>query len=464
MAVFDPESLAAALAGYAPVGRVWIAYSGGLDSTALLRAAAAVRERLPGALWAVHIDHGLHPESRHWSEHCRATCESLAIPFLSRRLDLGPTPGESPEAVARVARYGEFSVLLAPGDLLLTAHHQDDQAETLLLALIRGSGVHGLAAMPVAAELGLGRLIRPLLDRTRADLEHYVRTLGMTWVEDPTNGEPSMDRTYLRNLVMPLMRERWPAVSATLARSAGHCAETAVLVDLVAGHELAGLTGERPGTLSVAALKRVEPVLRKAVLRLWLRRRGFRLPDTVHLGRIVNEVLTARPDADPLVAWPGCEVRRYRQDLFALRPLPPAPVDLACRWEGPVLELPAGLGILERFPDDGEADWPDAQPEPLLVRFGVTELTCRPGDSAHNRPLKKLFQEAGIPSWLRAYVPLLFAGDQLLAVLGVCRCEPVGAVQQPGIVSADSVPPVRVAPPPRVRWSGHPWESLGFFR
>ncbi|HYN76777.1 MAG TPA: tRNA lysidine(34) synthetase TilS, partial [Lamprocystis sp. (in: g-proteobacteria)] len=228
------------LADFAPAGRIWVAYSGGLDSTALLHAAGAVREHLPGALWAVHIDHGLSPESRRWGEHCRAVSAGLGVAFHCRRVELKPVPGESLEAVARAARYGELAALLGPGDLLLTAHHQDDQAETLLLALLRGSGVHGLAAMPFAVDLGLGHLVRPLLGVSRADLGRYAHTRGLTWVDDPSNRESAMDRNYLRNRVMPLLRERWPAVSATLSRSAGHCAAAADLVDLAAARELAG--------------------------------------------------------------------------------------------------------------------------------------------------------------------------------------------------------------------------------
>ena len=449
----------------APVGRIWVAYSGGLDSTALLHAAGAVRDRLPGALRAIHIDHGLHPNSARWGEHCRLTCEGLAIPCRVCRLAVKPVPGESLEAVARAARYGDFAALLAPDDLLLTAHHQDDQAETLLLALIRGSGVHGLAAMPFAADLGLGRLVRPLLGITRADLEHYARTLGLTWVEDPSNREPAMDRNYLRNRVMPLMRERWPALSATLARSAGHCAEAAVVVDLVAARELIGLTGERPGTLAIPALARLEPALRKAVLRLWLRRRGVTTPDTAHLRRIVDEVLPARPDADPQVTWPGCEVRRYRGDLFALRPLPVAPVGLEIPWPADTaLELPSGLGRLERLADEHAAGGLVGYPRPLRVRFGVTELNCRPSAAGRNRPLKKLYQEAGVPPWLRPYVPLVFDGEDLITVAGVCRCEPFGAAVQPAAEPGERVLGVPSPRAPIMRWIGHPWESLGFFR
>lgn len=420
------------------MARVWVAFSGGLDSTALLHGAAAVRDRLPGPLQAVHIDHGLHPDSGRWGEHCRDICEKLAIPLTIRRVTVEPARGDSLEAVARAVRYGALAAFLAPSDLLLTAHHQDDQAETLLLALIRGSGVQGLAAMPVVAQLGPGRLVRPLLGYPRAALEQYARTLGLCWLDDPSNQLHAMDRNYLRHLVLPLLRARWPAVSATLARSAAHCAEAADLVDLIADRELGSLTGTRPGTLSIPGLAHLEPPLRKAVLRLWLRRSGFTVPDSAHLGRILAEVMAARPDAHPLVAWRGCEVRRYRQDLYASTPLPSVPVTQGLRWEGRLLQLPHGLGQLERL------ERPSGEPPrftPWSVRFGVPELACRPPGSRHHRPLKKLFQEVGVPPWLRPYVPLLFSAGELVGVVGVCDCG-----MQLGVT-----------------WSGHPWESFGFF-
>ena len=438
MSVFDPASLVACLSRLAPVGRVWVAYSGGLDSTVLLHGASVVRERLPGPLQAVHIDHGLHQDSGDWGEHCRDRCEALAIPLKHRRVVVEPGRGESLEAVARAVRYGAFSALLVPDDLLLTAHHQDDQAETLLLALIRGSGVQGLAAMPLVAQLGPGRLVRPLLGYPRTALEQYARAQGLSWLDDPSNALHTMDRNYLRHLVLPMLRERWPAVSSTLARSASHCAEAAHLVDLAAVRELETLGGERPGTLSIPGLARIEPTLRKAVLRLWFRQCGFLVPDSANLRRIQDEVMAVRPDAQPLVAWQGCEVRRYRQDLYALRPLPCVPVGHELRWEGRLVELPHGLGRLERVPGPHRLE---SRYPPLIVRFGVPELVCQPPDSRHHRSLKKLFQEAGVPSWLRPYVPLLFSGGELVAVVGVCDC----------------------VLPSGVTWSGHPWESFGFF-
>ncbi|HSO82208.1 tRNA lysidine(34) synthetase TilS [Thiocapsa sp.] len=442
-----PERLAEVLRRLGPFGDCWVAFSGGTDSTALLHAAAPRPDHSPGTLRAIHIDHGLHPDSPRWSEHCRGICQTLGVPLVVRCLNLKPIPGESLEATAREARYRTLADVLRPGDLMLTAHNQDDQAETLLLALLRGSGVHGLAAMPREAKLGQGRLVRPLLDLPRASLEQYVRAYGLSWIEDPSNASDRMDRNYLRNSVVPLLRTRWPGLSATLSRSAGHCAEAARLVDGLASELMASCAGAHPGTLGIRALGALERSRRKAVLRLWLRRRGFALPDRRHLARILDEVIPARADADPLVAWSGCEVRRYRDDLFALDPLPQSSGALTLRRAPsglpPVLELPTGLGWLQwEDTSDGSAPAP-------TVRFGVTGLSCRPSPTSRRRTLKNLFQEAGIPRWLRPYVPLVFSGDDLIAVAGVCGCY-----NESWDRAMHEVP----------QWLGHPWEDLALFR
>ncbi|MGE5155518.1 MAG: tRNA lysidine(34) synthetase TilS, partial [Bdellovibrio bacteriovorus] len=320
MPAFDPEHLPALLAPFAGVPRLWIAFSGGLDSACLLHAASTVRQRLPGPLGAVHVDHGLHADSPRWSEHCRQVCDTLGVPLVIRRVAVDRAPGKSLEAAARAARYGALADRLGPGELLLTAHHQDDQAETLLLALLRGSGPEGLAAMPLVSDLGPGRLVRPLLGVPRAALEAYARDQGLSWVEDPSNRVLAFDRNFLRRCVLPILRERWPAASATLSRSAAHCAEALELVEAAAEDTLRGLAGSRFGTLSLPALGRLEPPRARAALRLWLKRLGLPRPDRAHLGRILTEVLPARADANPLVAWCGCEVRRYRGDLIAQKP------------------------------------------------------------------------------------------------------------------------------------------------
>jgi tRNA(Ile)-lysidine synthase len=331
---------------------------------------------------------------------------------------------------------------------MLTAHHRDDQAETLLLALLRGSGVQGLAAMPQVAPLGAGLLVRPLLDWSRTELHGLVQPLALDWIEDPSNLDLSLDRNFLRARVLPLLAERWPAAGRTLARSAGHCAEAADLVERYAGQALAGVRGSRPGTLSVEALLRLDPALCRAVLRRWIHERGFAVPDTRHLGRILAEVLPARADASPLVAWAGCEVRRYRGDLFALTPLPPSPRDQAPAWTGPILELPLGLGRLAlRDGAGGGLDPAVLGAGALVVRFGVRGLRCRPLGRPHHRHLKHLFQEADVPGWVRGHVPLVFADGCLVAVGGVWVCDGWPSFGGRGLL---------------VEWSGHPWEGLGF--
>ncbi len=314
------EAVLAHLTGFPAARRCWVAYSGGRDSSVLLALLARLRPRLRMELRAVHVDHGLQPAAADWADHCARRCAGLGVPCELRRVRVEPAAGKGPEAAARASRYEALARILSPGDLMLTAHHRDDQAETLLLALLRGSGVQGLAAMPQVAPLGAGLLVRPLLGWSRAELHDSVQPPALDWVEDPSNLDLSLDRNFLRARVLPLLAERWPAAGRTLARSAGHCAEAADLVGRYAAQILAGVPGRRPGTLSVEALLGLDPGLCRAVLRRWIHERGFCLPDTRHLGRILAEVLPARADASPLVAWPGCEVRRYRGDLFSLTP------------------------------------------------------------------------------------------------------------------------------------------------
>nr|WP_246194660.1 tRNA lysidine(34) synthetase TilS [Allochromatium palmeri] len=436
----------------APCGAIphyWIAYSGGLDSTVLLDALVAIRERLPGEpaldrFSAVHVDHGLHADSAGWARHCAARCAALAVPLHVERPTSTPRPGESLEAWARAARYAIFRRLLAPGECLLTAQHRDDQAETLLLALLRGSGPHGLAAMPVVAPLGAGRLVRPLLDFSRQSLADYAHREGLDWIEDPSNDHTAFDRNYLRHRVLPLLRARWPSVATTLSRSARHCAEAAGLVDQYAEQALADVRGRQPGALSLAALGCLERPLRKAVVRRWLVERGFRAPEARRLDRLLDELPAARDDANPGVVWEGCEVRRYRGELLAFRPLPPLlPSETCIVWpitaEQGVLELPTGFGQLEwrLRPEEmsrvGTIPAPERNMRPasigamttieLQIRFGQFGHSCRSGANRPRQNLKKCFQAAGVPVWLRRHLPMIFQGERLIAIAGVGACH-----------------------------------------
>jgi tRNA(Ile)-lysidine synthase len=458
-ASFGPDWLAAQLTallpGFPDVD-LCVALSGGVDSTALLAALAAFHRKSP-RLRAVHVDHGLHPASTQWSTQCRALTRSLRVPLKVLATKVERTRGVSLEAAAREARYRLLASTLAAGEILLTAHHCDDQFETVLLQLFRGSGLPGIAAMPALAPFANGWLARPLLSRSRAELETWVRARGLTWVEDETNVDERLDRNYLRRRVMPLIRERWPGSAAAVTRSARHAAEAQTLLDVLA---LADVERASYGeSLSVKSLRGLPADRRRNALRFWIGRSGWLLPDTRRLEEIAGPLMDARPDANPFVEWGGAggtrdaagdgvrgaaRVQRHG-DLLSIRASEPAaqasasdaggrtaqaspPDEILWAWrESGICELPASLGKLELQPHGrGPVDL-DALPEVLAIRWrrGGERLTPRRGGP--RRALKSLLQEAHVPVTERARLPLLFSGAQLVAVADLLLDEGVQA-------------------------------------
>lgn len=425
---FSPESLAAFLGGLPPVARFWLAYSGGCDSHVLLHAAAQLKQsgRLP-ALYVVHVEHGLHVDAAAWARHCATICEALAVPFTLRRVDARPAAGESPEAAARRARYRAIAELLTEGDCLLTAHHQDDQAETLLLQLLRGGGPHGLASMPQTAPFAAGIHARPLLAYSRSALRAYAQQQGLHWIDDPSNSDTGFDRNFLRAAVMPRLRERWPALAQVLARSAIHQAEAAQLLDTLAREDARQCRREDQG-LSITALSALDEARQRNLLRYWLKELGFKLPDTVRLAQLQQTLLHAAPDRHPEVRWKGVTVRRYRDHLYASVPQDPPDSALVMPWDiERTLPLPDGK-MLSAMPVRGAGlKAALCRGETVTVRYRRGGEVCRPGPRAASRPLKKLFQEAGVPPWERETIPLIYVGERLAAVGDYWVCAPCQA-------------------------------------
>jgi len=428
----SPQRLAGLLNGLPAARRYWVAYSGGLDSQVLLHALAGLRPELPAELHAIHIHHGLQPHATRWAEHCRATCAALQIPFSLHRLDLRPAKGESLEAVAREARYAVFQERMGPGELLLTAHHRDDQAETVLLQLLRGSGPSGLAAMPALAPFGPGWIARPLLDLARSELEGYARHHHLVWVEDDSNRDTRFDRNFLRQRVIPLLRERWPALDRTLGRSARHCAEAQGLIDGLAERALRPLLDPRGG-LQLEGLLALPPAEGRAVLRHWIKGRGLPLPDTAHLDRILVEMAGAAPGRHPLVHWPGAEVRRYRGRLHLGPPLARLDPDWETAWDGRTpLRLPAGLGVLYAEIGSGGIPlqrWKAGCPRVRLRRPGDR---CQ-GADGQGSDLTKRFQALGIPPWLRGRLPVIELNGQMAAVADLWLCRVLAGGEGEGV-------------------------------
>lgn len=422
---FSPDHLLNTLLELPVPSGYLVGFSGGMDSHVLLHALAELGDRLPVPVRAIHIDHGLQVQSVEWSRHCEAVCRALEIPMENCPLGLKPVKGESLEAVARQARYSALAERIQPGEMLVTAHHQDDQAETLLLQLLRGAGLSGLAAMPVLSRFDKGLHARPLLDNSRDELLEYARTRRLQWIEDASNQDTEFDRNYLRHRVIPLLKARWPAASRTLSRSARHCAEADRLINGVLGEQLDQLQDSRDGSLPVSALATLPPDRLASLLRLWIGRCGFTLPPAVVLKRIITEVLGARQDGNPLVAWSGAEVRRYRDALYLMPPLPPFDPDLSLEWQGESeLLLPAGLGLLQ-FQTAESVTLNRTTTAACRIRFRQGGEICRPLGRGKGKRVKQLLQEAGVFPWMRDRIPLLEVDGEIAEVVGVCRCEPV---------------------------------------
>jgi tRNA(Ile)-lysidine synthase len=442
---FSPAILAARFKELEEVAgkpqRYVIAFSGGLDSTVLAHALANLRHHddyyADVPVLAVHIDHGLQPESADWSNECRDTAATFEIGFRSLVVNVQMESGKGPEASARDARYSALHAELRSGDWLLSAHHREDQAETLLLNLIRGSGPAGVAGIGSLRRFGPGWLVRPLLNVDRADIQQYALDENLRWVDDPSNTDRRFDRNFLRHEVLPRLKSRWPDIAARLQRSAGHAGEASQLLVELAEIDVEAFGGST-ARLPIDALSALSASRQRNVIRYAIRDLGLSTPTALQLERIMKEVIPARVDAQPLVTWPGASVRRYRNGLYLL------PQNLADQVEsreieGTELELGAGLGVL-RFESGADVGISKALLDAgLTVKPRVGGERFSPYGQTHTRELKKLLQEEGVVPWMRDRLPLVYSGDRLLAVGDLWLAA--DAVTKPGVA---------------VCWSGRP--------
>jgi tRNA(Ile)-lysidine synthase len=386
-----------------------------------LSAVAALRSELPFGIAAVHVNHGLSPMAPRWAEHASRVCRDLDIPLELIHIDARAPAGESPEACARARRYDALRKLIQREEILLTAHHQDDQAETLLLQLLRGAGPKGLAAMPFIRRFGVGWLARPLLDLSRETLRDDAHASGLAWVDDPSNADVRFDRNFLRAEILPRLRERWPQLGRTLARAATLQAEADAVLEDAAARALETIIDAENLGLEIQGLLDLSPAIQGLVLRAWLRGLGLAIPGLGTLKRVHAEVIAAAQDAQPRLQWTGGEIRRYRGRLYACQPVIhefPAPV----LWPRPN-DLDIAGGRLSSEPVLGSgirADlWQSLVDGAVVqIRFREGGERLRPAGSRHSRLLKHLFQDAGIPPWERPFIPLIYAGDHLAAVAG----------------------------------------------
>ncbi|KFN49641.1 tRNA lysidine(34) synthetase TilS [Arenimonas composti] len=409
-----------------------VAFSGGLDSTVLLHLLAGDPAARARGLRALHVDHGLHADSAAWAEHCAGICAALGVDFASRRVGVVAT-GEGLEAAARRARHGALVAMQRPGEVIALAHHRDDQAETVLLRLLRGAG-DGLAGMRVLRPFGSGALWRPLLAVARSDIEAWARARDLAWLDDPANDALRHDRNFLRHEILPRLATRWPQASAALARSAALLATQADLLGGEDAQRLAALRGGDPAWLDLAGLRALVPEWRARVLRAWLAALGLPPAPAARLATIGHDLVAAQAadgnaaadgadggDAGDsgdggLVEWPGAQVRRWRGRLWAGPPPVTLPADFETRWDGRA-PLPLPTGVTLALVGPGTAP-PACFPEPLCVRARRGGERLRLPGRSHSHALKHLLQDAGVPPWERAALPLLFAADGELLAAG----------------------------------------------
>jgi len=407
-------------AGLHPGATYRVAFSGGLDSAVLLDLMQEVRPLSAIDLRAVHIHHGLLPEADAWSRHCAAVADEYGIALDILRVDARPKPGESPEAAARTARYLALEALLNPGEILVTAQHLDDQAETLLLQLLRGAGLAGLAAMPNAAPFGPGILHRPLLRFSRREILAYARDRGLRWIEDPSNRDERYDRNFIRRRIMPRLADRWPAVAANLSRSAGHCAEAVELLDKHADAMTAAATAADDScSLDLDAVQRLQPDEQRLLLRRWIRNRGLRAPPAKLLERVRREIVETAGGHSPTIAWADGEVRRYRHRLYLVLPAADFDASWTAIWNGETPLMLAGNGSLDAALERGPGIDPDKwRSGRITVRYRRDGDRIEPAGRKGHRELKKLFQEAGLPPWLRNRQPIVCIDGRIAAIGG----------------------------------------------
>ncbi|WP_122046031.1 tRNA lysidine(34) synthetase TilS [Vibrio atlanticus] len=407
--------------------RLVVAFSGGVDSRVLLELAAQYAKSHHIECCAVHVHHGLSKNADLWAEQCQTWCDALSVSLAVERVSLDINCGGSVEKLARDARYQAFQQHIRQGDVLVTGQHIDDQLETFLLALKRGSGPKGLSSMAKVMSFGEAFIVRPLLSVTRSDIEASAHDMGLTWVEDESNQDLRFDRNFIRHQVTPTLTERWPSFRESVSRSAQLCAEQELLLDELLESHFQQALGDSQ-SLSIEALFQHSDLLRARLIRMWLSHCKQPMPSQKQLKLIWDEVACAQADANPKLVLNDVEVRRFNYQLYLVEETN----DLS-DWQstlsiGDNLVLPDGLGEvhLKSLPSDSVTHNYDSQSfslsntsESLRVIFNPEGLSAHPVGRGHSRKLKKLFQEYQVPSWLRRRTPILMDGDRVIAVLGL---------------------------------------------
>jgi tRNA(Ile)-lysidine synthase len=413
------DTVAARLAPLLPRhSQILIGLSGGMDSVVLLHLLHTLAPRFEWQLSALHVHHGISPNADSWADFCSGLCIRLNIPLHIERVDISPLQADHGiEAAARKLRHAAFARQKC--DCVALAHHADDQAETLLLQLLRGAGIRGVAAMPLFKPAPAPATLRPLLDIPRGSLAEYARQHRLHWVEDESNADEDYPRNFLRHRLLPLLEQRFPAYRDTLARSAQHFAEAGELLDELALQDMRD-SGDA-ATLDVAPLRALPHARAKNLLRYFLHKRLAPMPHAAQLDDMLRQLCDAREDAAVCVEFGHWQVRRYRDKAYVTGIPGQFDPDMVLPWCGEAtLRWPAlDRAIAFSRVRGAGISLGKLQREPVTLRLRSGGESLRPSATATTRSLKNLFQERHVPPWQRERLPLLYCGDELVCVVGV---------------------------------------------
>lgn len=387
-----------------PAKRYWVGYSGGRDSHVLLDILWRLRQtgHLTQPIVAIHVNHGLNPLAQTWVSHCQQVCLAYHLPLHVETVTCSPKPSESIEAFAREQRYQLIQQHLHHDEVFLSAHHQGDQAETVLLQLMRGAGLVGLRAMPEQKNLGKGRHLRPLLAVDAKQIVHYAEEKALKVITDDSNQDQRFDRNYIRHQVMPILEKRFPQAQQQIARSAQWLSEVEET--------------SPPKTLSIKALQKDTPAVQKEKIRSYCRHKtGFSLT-LKQTAYVLQHFLTASADKQPTLVLGEYLLRRYRDEILLTAALPLT--QLTVFKQSVLLPGQTVQNVLGRLAwQKGEGLPPTVGPLHILPLSGA--LRFHPHHRRHSTTVKKLLYEADIMPWLRPYAVGLYNAVELVAIPGV---------------------------------------------
>ncbi|WP_434356497.1 tRNA lysidine(34) synthetase TilS [Parasalinivibrio latis] len=413
------SSFESVLNKYSPSPRqIVLAFSGGVDSRVMLELLCVYRDTHPQHEYLlVHVHHGLSSNADSWVSLCERWADDSAMPIHIERVTL-KKEGESLENAARQARYDAIAKHLKPGAILLTGQHADDQVETFFLALKRGSGPAGLAAMPESRQFSNGTLVRPLLHVRRQDIVSFAEQQGLDWIEDESNQDSRFDRNFLRNEILPGLSARWPGFHKAVKRTITLCSEQESVIDELIVGKMNEIVWP-DGSLDLAGLSWNSRQVAQQIVRRWIKQEACIVPSQAQLLELFDSVIPAAEDANPLLGIGEWQIRRFQGRLYLVHQVKDISLWQSYLSLSQVTELPDGLGMLSLFPKAGGNLRLPVNGETVRVMFEPSGLSAKPVGRGGSRKLKKLFQEYGVPSWLRRRTPIVLFGDEVAAVAGL---------------------------------------------